>query len=568
MGESNTTLKRWQAKYDSESLLHARHVIDQDLYDLEEFKLEDTYGQTVPDAYNLTSNKPKTYANRVKSALENGDLQIAVSKMDGTTDDYSAQVEEMLREVLYPLIDQYLALKGYPPLLEILSGQISLRGSIAGLVYPYQPDKEDHMNPHILPWDTMFTANGYGSDKGFSFAGVQNDRTGEEVIDEYGEFGKVPEGMDGDTDVLVTDIWTPERRETWISGSKDGKFKEQVVNGKIDAEGFDHGLGYTPVPIHKCSVNAWNRNQNYERYEGESVYESVRDLYPGYNALLSIVNTLTIRAFTNGLQFPNAGGAEAVLEGNPREDNQINAIGPLDRYYSMPLNDIQQATLMLRQILEQDIIFGSLPLMEFGDISDQETVAQITTKSAKTASVLQPRRRPIELWYDDMARLMMLQIEQRGLPHKVKLMGSVTNYTFYPLKEGYLIKHTLNIRSPQKDIANVALAQAMERYYDLETLLTDIIQADDPTGIIAKKEKEDIEKMIPSIVALREGTRRLQSEDEEEKAEGALILMESGITQDDQPPGDGAAEGVTDAAADQPPARRANLPPLFRGGGR
>lgn len=536
-------LKKWRDSFNARSDLHERQDGDLELYNLENFELTDLNGNSVPDAHNITSNKPKTYANRVKGALETGDMQVQVTKLDGSTDDNCARIEEMLREVLYPLIDQYLALKQIPPLLEVLAGQITLMGSIAGLIYPFKDS--GNMIPHVLPWDFRWVTHGYGSEKGFSFAGYQTIRTKEMIEDEY-DYDSLGTNVE---EAEVTDIWTPGKHEIWISG-------KNIEDNYMDSN--EHNLGYTPVPIHKCSVNIWHRSEGWEKYEGESVYAENRDLYTGYNTFLTILNTLTIRAFTAGLQFRNRAGAEAMIEGNPRRDNVINAINLDEAFDYMPVNDIKNAAIMLREILEQDIIFGSLPLMEYGEMSDQETVAQITTKSSKTASVLKPRRRPIELWYDDMARLLLLQIEQKGLPHQVTLMGSTTKFDFYPLGD-YLIKHKLNVISPQQDIANAALAQAYERYLDLETILEKIIQVDDVTSILEKKEKENVERMIPRVVALRQATKLLKSKDDKEKAEGTMIALELGLGQEEQVMGQNQPP-VTEKGQGNP------IMELFRGG--
>lgn len=512
-----TLLERWEELYNQDSDLHERQDDDLLLYDLDPYTLMKSDGITqVSGAYNLTSSRPKTFANRVKGALEDSDLQIEVTKMDGTTDDMCARIEEMLRVYIYPLINSFLRLKGYPELLEVLAGQIAVRGGIAGVVSPYLDGGS--MIPHVIPWDYRYQAHGSGGIKGFSLAGYKTYRSSDMIEEEYKY-----EGLGNAEKAMVADVWTPEEHEVWI---KNEKLKE-VINNK--GNGDKHNLGYTPVPIHKCSANIWHQSEGWEDTEAESVFGESRDVFPAMNQLLTIVNTLTVRAFTAGLQFRNEAGAEAVIEGDPREDDQTNAIGLQDKFESMPLNDIKAATLMLREILENDILFATLPAMEYGEMSDQETVAQITTKSSKTRSFLKPRKRAIEAWLDDMAYMFMQQVEAKGLPHQITLRGRTTKFKFYALGD-YLIKHTLNIRSPQQDIANAALADALGKWLDLETLLQNIIQVDDPTGVIRKKEREDIERLMPQIVAMRVAVEKLKSKDDQEKAEGTMIALELGMS--------------------------------------
>lgn len=534
-----TTLEQWQQIYDGLGELHTRQDEDMLLYQIdkqyEEYRLKDADGRELNNAYVMVTNRPLTFADRVKGALETGELQITVER-DGKADTKSAKIEELLRLYLYPAVDSYLSLIDEPPLIEVLASQITIRGAIGGVVWLYAD--EGYLIPHVIPWDTRYIAHKIGN-KGLSLAGYRTTKTKSDIEELH------KHAISGDK-AEVTDIWTPEANHIWVSG-EDKPIK--TIKTK---------LKYTPAIIHGCGASIWQKDSGYLKYKWESIFAPVRKICPGYNRLLTVLNTLTMRAFTNSLQFPNEQGVNATFEGNPRGDNLVNAIGPNDRFLPMPLNDIQQATVMLKSIMDDEWVFGSLPLMEYGEMSDQETVAQITTKAAKTASVLKSRRKAIELFYDDLAIMLLGQLKNKKLPNKISLKGRVITLPKVDLGEDYTIKHTLNVRSPQQDIANAALAQALERYLDLETLLEKIIQVDDPTGVIDQKTKEDVERMMPEIKALREAVRRLRSKDEEEKAEGVLIALSLGLDPEE------VEEGQF-KPSEAPPQGSKTLMPLMKG---
>ena len=520
-----TTLKRFEELEEDFGDVYSRMDSDKGLYDLEAFTLENADDRAIPGAYNVTSSKPRTFADRVAGALGSGKMQITVER-NGKTDDRCHAIEQFL-SWWYKVIDTWLSVLHHPPLLEILSGQIALRGRIAGVCYPYE--HEGFCIPGVLPWDTRYVAYEVGR-SGLSLAGYRTTRTKRMIEEEY-TTEAAPVTIDAE-EAEVSDIWTPDQHEVWAGST--------VIHSAA------HGLGYTPVIVHECPAAVWHRDSDYLEDSGESVYAALRDIYPEWNRLLSILNTLTMRAFTNSMQFKNPLGPQADLgDGNFQEDNTVYSIDKDASFESMPLNDIKQATMLLQQILDQEITFASLPLMEYGDMSTDETVAQITTKSAKTQSLLKPRRRAIEMFYDDLGWMLLQQVREGNLPNQVKLKGRIMQMPQADLSEEYTIEHALSIVTPQQDIANYALAGAASAFMDSLTILEKIIRADDPTGIIEAKDREDIERLVPKRKLLREALRLLESKDDTEYAEGVLLALELGLNPEALAQGD--VEGGSDA---------------------
>lgn len=510
----------WDELYKSDGYnqRQARQDSDKDVYRLSKEKLKNYADREIPDSYDnmLVSTKPANLVDRVAGTLANGELQVVATTLDGKTDDNCARIEELWRAIL-PCIDLFLSLKGEPALLEIISGLIALRGDIGGPVYPYMDKGEtEGFIPYVLPWDTRYMASKGGGVNGLTVAGYRITKTQRQLEEDYPDEIIKATG----NNISFTDIWDTKQN---ICYTTDQKLRAPLI----------HGLGYTPVSHRFCGATVWTRDDDSFKYKGESVLATVRDLLKAYNSLVAILFTLTMRAYTNGMMFRSEDGKDAVIDHNMREDNIIEPMGLQEGLFPMPLNDIQQATFMLKSILDQDWLFSTLPLMEYGDMSDQETVAQITTKANKTASFLRPRRRAIELYYDDIAYMFLQQLHVRNLPMVIKLRGRLFKLPKANLDDNFIIKHTLNVISPQQNIANAALAQALQSILSVKTLLTDIIQSDDPQGEIDRKKIEDIKRAIPQLEALEVAVNLAESEEEIDKAQSIMITEQLGISPDE-----------------------------------
>lgn len=528
------------------SQLRDRQDSDMSLYHLDGFVLKNTEGVPINDAYNLTSNRPKTFGDRVIGSLTDADLQIIIERPDGKTDDDCAIVEETWRNVVLPAVDAYLALQRYPALRECLASQVSIRGSLGGVIYPYEDEGE--LIPHIAPWDMRYSAWEIGR-KGLSLAGYKMTKSKRTIESEF------EHTITGDT-ADVIDLWTPDEHEAYIDGA--------FVNL---AGGSAHGAGFIPVSIYECGASAWHVDKNYVKWLGESIYAAVRELFIAFNRMLSILNTLNMRAFTNGMQLKTRDGKQAVIKGNPRIDDAVNPLLPDEGYEPMPLNDVKQATILLKEILETDLLYGTLPAMEYGEMSDNETVAQITTKAAKTSSVLKPRKRAIEQFYDDAFVMFFRQVADRNLP---KVMGIKGRTIEFPKKFKWtpdmIVRHKLNPISPQKDIANAALAQALTPFLDLETILERFIQIDDPTGVIKKRDIEEIERVMPQVKAYKVAVDMLQNEDEGIREQGAMVAVALGLGPQAEGDGEegapaGAEASVADKTIQPPQQNQSNILP-------
>ena len=493
------SMKRFKDAFEMLADAHSRQEEDLDLYHLEPFSVTDLNGVALNDVYNLTSTRPKVYADRLIGMLSNSDVQPKVLHK-GKADKVSAELEEKWL-FLRNAIDSWLAVQKEPPLLTCLAGRAVLAGSVATVVYPYE--EEGEMIPHVLPWDTQLVGYEIGR-KGISIAGYKTTRSKQSILDEYQE--EISEKT-----AEVVDIWLPDSHEVYVKGKL------------VKPDNTKHILKYVPVAINLCGSSAWHKTEGYLKYVGESCFGGIRDIIKGYNRLISILNTINMYSFTVAIQFANEQGGQGRLGVEPKEGNMLISTGLNDRFLTLPIPEIRQATLMLKEVLDAEWIYATLPLMEYGEMSNQETVAQITTKAAKTASAIKPFKKAIELQLDDIFTMLMNQLQNRGLPEKIRLKGKLTNIPKADWNDDCTIEHTLNIVSPQQNIANIALAQAMSSFVDLRYLLEHIIQVDDVKGVLDEKERQDVENIIPNLKALRVAQRLLDSKDKEEKAEGQEI---------------------------------------------
>lgn len=500
-----------------------------DLYNLSAYELKNYENKKVPGSYPITSNRSRVFADRVISALQGCKLKVDVT-IKGEASPRTTKIEEAIY-AMWDAIDAYLMAMGYPDYTSFQAGQSALRGGISTLVYPYAED--GYLVPHLGLWDWRYVASSLGR-KGLEWGSHRMTKTKAQVKKEH--------GIDlDDDDAEIVDLWKPRQHLVYV---------EDEVSKSVEPDTL---LEYTPIVEVLVNLTAFVQDSEYQTYMGESVYAALRETYKERNRQLSIRNSLAMRALTNGLQYRSAQGEQALV--NAKEalaDMSVQSVEKDGGFDIMPPKDINLAAQEMLQKVDEDAVFAGLSMLEYGEMPDDLTAAQLNTVLSKTQSFLDPRRKAMERARDEIAYMFLGQIRDRHLPTKVRVGHRVIEIpSNWDLDEDVEIKHTLHVELPLQMIAKYSLNAAARGEVSQETRMRDILQLDDPEGEMQKLNIETLEMIDPRLKAFRIVQALLESKDEDEKAFAAYAIRLLGLQP--QPPPQMAPGGMPGQGQPQMP---------------
>jgi len=527
--------------------LKNRMLADRDLYRMTPYALKNYKGTKVEASYPITSNKPMVFGNRVISALTGANIKCDI-EVAGEANTLSGKIEEgwtQAREA----IDAYVSAMGDQDTLSFMSSQAALTGFISCLVWPYQDD-DGTLVPYIGEWDSPYVIVERGR-KGLTFAANHMTKSKSDVLHEY---NTVVEGDDNDT----YDTWQPRLNEVYIG--------DKVVNKDTDT-----GVDFTPVIHQQVGASAFARDVAYGKYRGESIYAGVRDWYGEYNRQLSVRNTLTMWSFSRSMQYRSAEGESKDLGGkNYWQDISVFSVPLEGGFEPMPVADINEAAKELILLADHEIVQQGLSTIEYGEIPDDATVAQLNTMLSKTMSFLNPRMRAIEAGYNEMAYMFMRLMKDRGLPNECVIKGRTYNIPTFDIGPEITIRHKLVVKLPLQEIANFVLAKSAQGWIDLERILKDIIGVDDVADVMEKLKVQKIYAFDPRIEMWDIVNTWVESKDPEDKNRAAFtVSLHPEIFGQPQVPGvPGAGQpSVPGVTPQEPPTSDTSaLPALLKGG--
>ena len=484
-----------------------------EFYNLSDYTLKNHADKKVPGSYPITSNRSRVFADRVISALQGCKIKCDVT-VNGEANAKSRKIEKAL-EAMRWAIDLYLTSMGYPTLMAFMAGQITTRGGISLLCYPYE--SEGLLIPHVGLWDWRYVATSLGKN-GLDFGSHRMTKTAAQIRKEHDVEIKGDEGE-------LVDLWCPGKHVLYIDDETASGLKPET------------GLDYTPVIEALCNLTAFTQDDDYEAYMGESVWAALRDTYKERNRQLSIRNSLAMRGLTRSLEYHSSQGEGAVVDAKQvMADSSVIAVEKDGGFKWMPESDINQAAVEMLQVLEQDTIFGGLSTLEYGEMPNDMTAAQLNTVLSKTMSFLNPRRIPMEKVLEDMSYMFLGQMKDRGLPKQCRIGRRLIEIPDFEIDESVDISYELVVELPQQVIANYSINAAARGEISKETRLRDILQVEDPEGEISKLRIETLEAIDPRLAAFLTVRELLESKDPDEQALGAFAIRLLGFQPEPQPP--------------------------------
>jgi len=448
------TLEDVRQMYDSPKFNNRIRVINGDLdrYNLVKYQMRDlNTRQVLADIVNVTSNRPNTFGKKIINRLAVAEKQPVIS-FDKQNDDRANLIERFLIKYLNK-IDLFLLKRNIYSLQSYVGRQLALQQGIA--VRVWTKNEADAM-----PWEFRNTAYMMGKD-GYEWASNR--------IRKHRDLIKAEHGITvNEEEVEVIDCWTKKENILWIDD------RPRVIK---------HDLGYVPVVIVESPL-------------GDSIYESVREIYEHENLISSVIATLTRRALTQGYQLKVADPYEHVIDQdqNPFQERIATPVERDGGYELIPQTDVNKASELLYNLVFNQDQQGTLPNVEFSQIPGVMSGEAISKLGGATKDMDQPLFYGMNIFYTLLSDMLIKQYPQSKVDLGIKkdeLKGDYELFwKFFPV-------------SPEDDQMNYTMAKLAKGFVSDQFIDENILNLQNPAGVRSQKDAEQAERIAPALFMYR-----------------------------------------------------------------
>jgi hypothetical protein len=516
MVETNLLQKAKDLESDVFKDLYSRMDKDRDLVNLSKYEMTDLNNKAIKDVINVTLNKPAVFAANVETALSSSSEQVYVDTEDEKLD--TDEIADFVRSG-FRAADLRQSIRGKFPLNPFFDQQMCRRGRGAARVLWRIEDvveegqKKTQIVPDITPWDSRYLSYEMG-EEGLSFASYHTVRRADAIKAQYPE-AKVKKSGD------VFDIWTPETNEIYVEGNK---VYDQA-----------NPYGYVPVCVQVVTLGSMLADKDNMEYEGESIFFLIRDLIPEFNRVISILASLNFKTLkAHMIEKRSDTNAE------PSDYDEVTSSGGTSVYGTdegiAPLNlgDVKNSTIYLLNEMNKAIQQGSLEILDVGSLPGPLSAVALIELAEGQDQIFLPRLGARGLLNTQIAEMFIRQTIASGI-NKVELgvPGHKREFDVAKLKGDYEIGFNYFIKSPKVDVARYSMAQnALAFGIDRLTVYKDILQSEDPEGMLRRYYWDMAEKISPSVLQTR--TIKALSEladdgDDEAGFEAEIMSEEMGL---------------------------------------
>jgi len=199
-------------------------------------------------------------------------------------------------------------------------------------------------------------------------------------------------------------------------------------------------------------------------------------------------------------------------------------------YRLIPVSDIRNATRLLYSMVENRLQRGSLPNIDYGNLTFPLSAVAITKLTENKDMIFVPRLQGMAMFYQQWDKMAIRQYIELG---KNLTLGEEGHRKIFPvagLKGEYTIKRRYFSKSPEQDIANISIANAAGTLLSERTKRRDILKLRDPDGEEDLLNAETAARLNP-VIALRRQVHSLINREEFVEAELTLQAAEDLLRQ-------------------------------------
>jgi len=550
---------RMTSKEDELGALYDRMKTDYGLLNLSKYVLSDKDGKAVPDIINVTLNKPAIFAANVFSSLGSTSQQTVVESSKGGVD---AHYIEEFQDAAFNAANLRLQKRGQASLNSFADVQLCIRGRAARRVLFRLATGEDvndglaeevgELIPDITSWDTRFVTYERGID-GLKWGAYHIDRNWAAAEEQYGalmqKYGIYREGANP-VKANIADIWTEDHNEIWIEG------KQVMEQG--------HTWDFCPVILEVVPLGYGNILMEEDRlqHEGESIFFLIRDVIPELNRLVSLLQTLNQKQLLGSMKYPTTDTNQEPPD-FPKSMEVVNVEKDL-----LPIDygDARRAAEMLYSILERSLQQGSINDIDLGNLQFPMSAVALVTVGENRDKIYLPRLNTKALLNQRTAEMLTKQILQTGMSSvELGTPGHTRNFNLSKVEGEYETNYKYFVKSPQLDVAKITMGDAaLKMGVDRETVYTDIMQYEDPKGMIQKYYYDLAEKLSPNVLRNRTIIKLLEMAeddgDEDAARDAQIMAAEMGASLDQ------IRQGAEVAPPEPQPSGEPMIPLLGQGG--
>ncbi len=528
--------------------LHGRMDEDRKLVELGKYELKDVNDRAVPNSISVTLNDPAVFATNVESSLGSSTEQVIVDTEDKNLD--TAYIEDFIKAA-FTSANSRLMKRGKFPLNPFIDQQNSRRGRSDILCLFRMDRKTNTLITELDEWDSRFVYGGMGVD-GFDWKAYEITRSRDSILAQYPDSGII------DEEAVILNIWSKTHNEVWMGEVT------QIVNQP-------NPYGYVPVASQIVPMGSMMADKDSLANQGESIFFLIRDLVPELNRLVSIIQSLNMKALDNALLWKSEEGTSATPPAHkdlttPGSVTAADIGGGAD-----PVNygELKRSAYLLHTMIETRIQRGSLSNADLGIMGNQpwSAVALIEIGEGRD-QVFLPRLGARGLLKQQLAEMIIEQIIQTGATQvEIGARGHKRIFDARKLIGEYEVSFKYFIKSPKVDVARFSMAVAAGNLIPDKAKRRDILQREDPEGDERQLRWEEAEMLSPAvkinrtIIALLDEAQR---GDKHAMFEAELMSAEMGVNLQQMLGGETSQQPKPETE-DKP---KPMVPMFGRGGGR
>ena len=512
---------------------------DKDLLIQYPYRWLDDDGREEPDVDNITMNPAATFAHQVHNNLIKAEVKPEVTGLK-LSDKDSNFLEDFIKAMDVEA-DQYAKFYDIPSYKDFEFIQACDRGSIVRRITLREKDGK-------LSCDSFqaVDARYFLYEQGIERAIWQATKLPRSQSDIEEEYGFKPNSAED----IITDFWDDEQ--------------ERVYCGKIlIAEG--ENFWKEPPFVHQIiPTGLFNFDADRMLYNGESIFALNRTLYKEMNLFATILKSLTVKAYFNGLQLEVENLALAKKPAlSPRKKKiLVPVLKGTKGYFSMPIEDLQRTALKYYAILEAALQKGALPEASSGSLSPIPSGAAIAELKEAEDPVYFPRVQGYALFKVQLYMMIIRQYRLFKFDLELGQPGFRQKYNWKKLSEDASIKFRIDLTSPKQDMANISMFAAVGDALSEETKMHDYLHIDNIAEEKARKNREKASRLSPTVAKYEVIQALFESANEDDIEKANIMILEMGITLDQFQRGELQPQG--DIVPDQEPKQ---LIPMFNSSG-
>lgn len=513
------TIKEIEQKAEDYKTLYERQDTDRDHYWLKpyEMKMIEDSTKAVPRIVNLTLNDPAVFAFRSIAILSSANPQTIVEG-ENLEDTFTSYIERMLND-FYLTIDENLAslqLWLYPYVTE----QSCIRGYLAA--QNLTRIEKGELIIDVRPLDTRFQVYDMGV-KDLNWHCYTTRKTRSYILERFNQ----DIGENKRTEI-VQDAYDKKRHYAWLGSGEGARQVEDTTHPYAKA---NDGEGYVPVVMQKVPSGSMLADADNIAHDGESIFALDRNLYPEMNRLATILHNLTVASFFGALQYASEAGEKKRVTAPPYGLGVVVAVEKQGGYQLIPVNDIRNATRLEYSMLEARLQRGSLPNIDYGNLSFPLSAVAIARLTESKDQIFVPRLQCFAMFYRQLSQMFIKQLLMFNKSVKLGAEGHRRTYEPSKLKGEYAINYKYFSESKEQRLANLTEAQASKSLgFSDDYILRDITHHPNPDAELSRRRDEQAEKLDPAIMLYRRVHSLIDAADNSTGEVSARYDMEAKMT--------------------------------------